>query len=72
MTRTFRDTDELGRFLRLYRLKAGLTCRQVARSLGWDHSELSRIERGQPTSLARYRAIAKALRLALTLRIDHA
>jgi transcriptional regulator with XRE-family HTH domain len=57
-----------GAVLRKARLRQGLTCRGLAVILGCDHSELSRIERGRTTTLARYREIAQALGLKVTVR----
>ena len=62
--------SEVGAMLRKAREQRGLGCRELAARLGWDHSELSRIERGRVTSLSRYEKIANELgrSLKVTLR----
>lgn len=59
---------ETGALLRAARERKGLTCRAVAQSLGINHSELSRIERGRVTSLSRYDEIARAIGLRVVVR----
>jgi transcriptional regulator with XRE-family HTH domain len=66
------DTElelKLGTLLRKARIKRGITCRRLAADLGWDHSELSRIERGRVTSLSRYGKIAEALGMELSVNV---
>ena len=72
MGQTLTHEAEAGAVLRAARVKKGITCRGLAGILGWDHSELSRIERGQATSMARYDAIAKALGMTLVIRFRRA
>jgi len=57
-----------GAALRQARKRRGFSARGLAARLGWDHSELCRIEKGQPTSLARYGAIARQLGMTLVFR----
>jgi transcriptional regulator with XRE-family HTH domain len=58
---------EVGAMLRRARLKRKMSCRDLAAQLGWDHSELSRIERGRVTSLSRYERIANELGKSLKI-----
>jgi len=61
-----------GAMLRRARERQGISCRTLATRLGWDHSELSRIERGRVTPLSRYEQIARALGLEMAIRFRRA
>jgi transcriptional regulator with XRE-family HTH domain len=63
---------EVGEQLRMLRERQGLSCRQVAALNGWNHSSVSRLERGAPTTLTRYAKHARALgaRLYVLVRGD--
>jgi len=63
-----RHEAALGEALQKARKRRGLSARQLASLIDIDHSDLSRIERGRPTSLERYDRIAKALGLVLVIR----
>lgn len=52
--------------LRTLRLKRGLTLERVAKGIGWDTGNLSRVERGQPTSLERAEKLVKFYRTGIT------
>jgi ribosome-binding protein aMBF1 (putative translation factor) len=60
---------DVGRMLKKARKRAGVSLRSMAAALDTNHSEVAKIERGRPSTLARYARIADLLGCDLIVRV---
>ena len=59
----------VGAALKKARRRAGVSLRSLAGALSTDHSEVAKIERGRPSTLARYAKIADLLGCDLVVKV---